>query len=123
MSPTQRVLVALFVLVQLALPMSYYVDDDPFDERFAWRMFSPQRMVRCAVELRDGASGERLDPDEPLPSPWVTWLERGHGDVARAWALHACEEEGFSSLHGQLTCRMPDGEVVVPLRLDEELCP
>ena len=45
--------IAVFVAVQLALPLHYYLlRDDHHDERFAWRMFSSTRMLTCTVELR-----------------------------------------------------------------------
>ncbi len=45
----------VFVLVQLLLPLLYYVRPQaiPHDERFAWRMFSPMRMARCAPYVAD----------------------------------------------------------------------
>ena len=48
---------ALFVAFQLAVPLSYYLRADPYDERFAWRMFSDLRVHHCetvATEVRDG---------------------------------------------------------------------
>ena len=48
-----RLIVAV-VLAQLLIPLTYYSHRDPHDERFAWRMFSPMRMLGSDFELSDG---------------------------------------------------------------------
>ena len=44
-APSKSRLANIFIVAVIAsqiwLPLSYYLGDDPFDERFAWRMFSP----------------------------------------------------------------------------------
>lgn len=109
--------ILLFLAVQLGLPLSYYASSDRYDERFAWRMFSSQRMVRCSVAFRDpnpvALGGE-------IAAPWVTWMKRGHRRVVLAFADQRCAEGG--ELYVDMVCVLPDGRVDHPLAPDQDLC-
>ncbi|MBW2464764.1 MAG: hypothetical protein JRH11_24155, partial [Deltaproteobacteria bacterium] len=45
MGRKKNTLIVAFLAFQLLLPLRYYMGSDEFDERFAWRMFSPIRMT------------------------------------------------------------------------------
>ncbi len=124
--------IVAFLAVQLALPVSYYLGDAPLDERFAWRMFSPIRMVRCRLDVREGTArtpvpaadlkpGARLAtprtpvrPEAELHAVWMSLLRRGRPDVIAAWADARCgrmERDAGAPvpLYVGVVCRMPDG--------------
>src|SRR6185369_4719609 len=65
---------ALWLLVHVAIPLHYYyLGDDLYDERFAWRMFSAVRLQRCEVVVTELARGSvRAVPlIQILPAPWT----------------------------------------------------
>ncbi len=115
----RSVLVLAFLGLQLGLPLSYYLGHDRYDERFAWRMFSPQRMVRCQVSVRDSGT---VSVSSEVAAPWVSWMRRGHLRVVYAYAERRCAEQG-GPLFIDLRCRLPDGTIDQLLDPDEDLCP
>ncbi len=97
-----------FLAVQIGLPAAYYVGDDPFDERFAWRMFSPVRLARCTVEAFDGSAGQ-LTPialSRELHVVWINLLKRARPGVIDAVAERLCENR--SDVRMRLSCTPPD---------------
>jgi hypothetical protein len=120
----QHLAVIAFLTVQLGAPLSYYLSDRGYDERFAWRMFSPTRMVRCQARVLawEGADSEEIDLGRELAAPWVSWMERGHAHVVRGAGAFLCARRGPDArLTADLVCRTPDGEREVLLR-QEPLC-
>jgi len=121
-------LVLGFLALQLGAPISYYLQDDTYDERFAWRMFSPTRMVKCQVALTDRTDGAAtpVNLKAELPDVWRTWLSRGHVRVVRAFGTWRCDDARARGedphLTGTLTCARPDGTVDVLLDPTEDLC-
>lgn len=89
----------LFALVSIAIPLRYYLGDDLYDERFAWRMFSRVRVQECAAEVtEDGLPLVVLgrDPSAPgiLPAPWHSLLQRNRPAVVNGFLRWRCEAEG-----------------------------
>jgi hypothetical protein len=92
-----RVVVAGFLLVQLLVPLRYYLGDDQYDERFSWRMFSATRVVRCRTIAHEAVG----DPGTPRPvqlmatihEAWIETLRRNREDVIRAFLARRCDEE------------------------------
>src|SRR5690606_11751297 len=75
--------IALLVAVQLLIPLTYYLRDDPYDERFAWRMFSGIRLHQCRTRAFD-LRGERaleLDLNSVIHRAWINNLARNRRDV------------------------------------------
>lgn len=108
----------LWTLAMVAIPLRYYVGDDRYDERFAWRMFSAVRVARCQVrvsEIRGGA--ERPIPlMEVLPVPWAVLLERNRSAVIDAFLRWRCEtREGVSEVRFHNACRDPAGGELPPV--------
>jgi len=90
---------ALFALVSIAIPLRYYLGDDLYDERFAWRMFSRVRVQECSAEVtEDGLALVVLgrDPSAPgiLPAPWHALLQRNRPAVVHRFLLWRCDAEG-----------------------------
>ena len=73
---------ALVLGSQALLPAHYYLGTDPLDERFAWRMFSPVRMLTCQVEYE--VQGVPVALPEHFHSAWITLVKRGRLDVTEA---------------------------------------
>lgn len=117
-----RVFIVAAVLAQLLIPLTYYLRDDPYDERFAWRMFSGVRLQECdatVLETRGGA--ERVvDPYQVVPAGWVTGLERNRRTVVERYLELRCEEEGTTAVRFENRCREVDGapRPMVELRRD-----
>lgn len=106
-----RVFIVVAVLAQLLIPLTYYLRDDPYDERFAWRMFSGVRLQECegAMLERHGEREEAVNPYEVVPAGWVTSLERNRRSVVERYLALRCEEEGMTSVRFENTCREVDG--------------
>ena len=106
------VLIAAVVLINIALPASYYIgrSDSPlarYDERFAWRMFSPVRMARCQVELYDGA--ERIQLQRELHVVWINLLKRARPSVVDRVLDKFCGERGPDpDIRLQMVCTPPE---------------
>ena len=113
--------VVRFVLAVLALqlfvPLTYYLQTgDPYDERFAWRMFSAVRMYSCrttATETVDG-SEQAISLSSTLHQAWVNHLARNRRDVVVAFLDAHCDEEGVSEVTVRNDCSAPDGRSVEP---------
>lgn len=97
---------------QLLFPLRYYLGDDPFDERFAWRMFSPVRLVSCDVRLLD-ADHRPINLSQGVHVVWVNLLKRARLQVLDAVADRLCADavaEGRPAhMYAEITCPPPDG--------------
>jgi hypothetical protein len=115
--------IAALLVSQLSLPLRWYAlrdADDPFDERFAWRMFSPERMVRCTARAQlDGAP---VDLGREFHSAWLTLVERGRMDVVNAVVKRVCLTNPGRTLRMSLTCREIDGAERVMIEPADDLC-
>ena len=82
----------VFVLVQLLVPASYYLRDDPYDERFAWRMFSSVRVERCrttAAEAR-GREVTQITLPRAMHAAWEQHMRRNRRAVIERFLEHRC---------------------------------
>lgn len=113
----QPVAVGVFVvavLVQAAVPLGYYLGEDRFDERFAWRMFSAVRVYDCnfgAYETRDG-SEQPVNLMSTIHVAWITTLRRGREAVMDRYLDWRCEQEGVSAARVVNRCTTPEGNRV-----------
>ena len=85
--------IAAYLVAMVALPVSYYLRDDPFDERFAWRMFSSIRTMRCQVAVSERPRAGRargVDPVRVVSAPWVKHLQRAQPVVAERFLRSRC---------------------------------
>jgi hypothetical protein len=88
---------ALWLAFHVLVPLRYYVlpGHDPYDERFAWRMFSAVRVQRCEVTVEETI----LDTPRPvrlvtwLPMPWIALVERNRPAVQRGLLSFRCDAE------------------------------
>ncbi len=107
----------VFLLAQAVIPLRYYFGSDPYDERFAWRMFSDIRMQQCRVSATETAGGsEHVVPlMRTIHVAWITTLERNRSAVVRRYLRWRCEQEGVTSARLTTNCVTPDGRPVPPL--------
>lgn len=101
-----------FLGLQLALPVSYYLGEDRFDERFAWRMFSSIRMTDCQLKARRAAGPNEFDEVEvyrDIQIAWANLIKRNRGEVARAYLERRCELGESPQVELRTVCRSPDG--------------
>lgn len=99
--------IALYLLVQIALPARYYACGDELDERFAWRMFSPTRVLGCEVELT--ADGQPVRLRSKYHEVWVKLAERGRPAVLDAMVADHCRSA--RDLRVKLSCKPPPSMV------------
>ncbi len=104
--------IAAVLLVNIALPLSYYIgrSDSPlarYDERFAWRMFSPVRIARCQVDLYDGETPIQLTRE--LHVVWINLLKRARPSVVNRVLDKFCDERGpDADIRLSMVCTPPE---------------
>lgn len=121
-----RLGIAAFLVVQLVMPLRYYLGDDEYDERFAWRMFSAIRVVECqtsATEELDREHGDAVRPidlDRVIHPAWINNIRRNRYDVIEAFLARRCEEEGVARVEIANQCVAADGTARDPLKWTRE---
>ena len=99
--------IAAFLALQLAIPLLYYtVRRDRHDERFAWRMFSPMRMIQC--DPRVVVDGKPFALTSRFHEAWYELARRGRFAVIEAMAARLCEGGGHT-VRVTMTCKTIDG--------------
>lgn len=96
--------VAAWLLVQLALPASYYVRGEASEERFAWRMFSDVWWYHktCRISLVErldipGEAGERsrrpVNLDREYHATWPRQIQRARRAVLEKVLRQRCDTD------------------------------
>ena len=103
----------LFLGIQTALPLRYYLGSDPYDERFAWRMYSPVFLAGCQVNFstKHGLQGDgthTVDPEELVHSAAVTLMRLGRSEAVERFAELWCPRHPGAPLYAQHTCMQPE---------------
>ena len=106
-----NVLIAAFLLLQLALPLRYYLGGGGYDERFSWRMFSTLRMRQCKVKVSETIGDDRrsVDLQKALQIAWIGMLERYRRPVVDKLLARRCAAVGARAVHYQRSCVDTDG--------------
>ena len=100
------VFIHAFLLVQVALPLQYYLARrDRFDERFAWRMFSVERMAQCKPLFRVGDDPQPVQLGATFHEAWIGIANRGRRDVLDAMAARLCRDNPDKPVKLEMTCR------------------
>ncbi len=99
--------IALFLVVQMAVPASYYLRKDRHDERFSWRMFSTMRMAKCDPEVNVG--GARVALGGEFHEAWIELARRGRTSVLEAMAARLCQRHRGQEVVLWLRCTYLDG--------------
>lgn len=120
----RSIFIVVWIALQVAFPLSYYVGQqtryDAYDERWAWRMFSPIRMVRCQSEFRVG--GDAAPLGSIYHATWSTLAARGRPDVLRAIGDDLCRRNPGQGVTLTLVCREADGTRVQLEDGADDLC-
>lgn len=106
--------IAGFLAFQIALPLAYYLGEDRFDERFAWRMFSSVRLTECEMRARESEEAGEFDrfyAHRDIQVAWVRLIERNRDRVVRAYLRRRCNQQPVERVEVRTTCRAPDGVV------------
>jgi hypothetical protein len=107
----------IYLLVQVAVPLHYYAARaDKNDERFAWRMFSSVRLLRCGSgprlarppEFRVG--GRPVDLYGEFHEAWVEISRRGRIHVIEAMARELCARNPGEPVTVSFSCTSVDGK-------------
>lgn len=105
--------IGCWLLVQIVLPVSYYLGKDPTDERFSWRMFSARRMQPCEWSLSTratpGASWQVVPLERYAHNAWADRLMRGQRGVVDRFLERLCADSSVSESRYSLSCRPLDG--------------
>jgi len=111
-----RRILFVFLAFQLIVPLTYYVRADPYDERFAWRMFSAVRLHRCRPNASEVANGQERPVDMPkvIHQAWINTMARNREDVIRAFLAKRCEEEDVEEATLSNVCVTPAGTRLAP---------
>lgn len=101
---------------QLIVPLTYYLRSDPYDERFAWRMFSAVRLHSCQTTATEtvGDVEQSIPLTQVIHRAWVNHLSRNRRDVVHAFLRRRCREEGVTRVKVQNDCTTPDGASLQP---------
>jgi hypothetical protein len=109
MASWQGRFIAVFLLVQLLLPLHYYLArKDPHDERFAWRMFSPMRMSRCKPSIVMNDKPVNLGSE--FHEAWLEIASRGRFSVLEAMGAKLCAKYPKSEVRLSVECTYLDRE-------------
>jgi hypothetical protein len=99
--------IAAFVVVQLALPATYYLRHDRHDERFSWRMFSTMRMATCSIAMR--RAGQPVTLGAEFHEAWIELAKRGRQTVVEAMGAELCRKYPGQEVVADLRCHYLDG--------------
>ena len=99
--------IAAFLLVQLAVPVTYYLRRDRHDERFSWRMFSPMRMAKC--EPKAQVAGAPIALSATFHDAWIELAKRGRRSVLEAMGRRLCRDHAGQEVVLWLRCQYLDG--------------
>lgn len=96
--------IVAFVAIQLLLPLQYYfVRLDTHDERWAWRMFSPTRMVKCEVAMT--VDGQPVAMSREFHQAWPETAQRGRRVVVEQMGAHLCKKYKGKAVVARLSCK------------------
>lgn len=93
-------LIGVFLAFQVVMPLSYYLGDHDYDERFSWRMFSTRRMARCQVAVQETLAGpagpttRAVSLGKTLQVAWVNILKRYRPAVVEKFLHVRCAAGG-----------------------------
>jgi hypothetical protein len=110
------IFIAVVLLWQVFLPLSYYFNEDDSDERFAWRMFSIlsrfQKGCEVAVSEWGRAPGSTGNPPKPLDlqDGWSNLLAKSRLAVVEKYLRLRCQLSPMASaVQFMQICTLPKG--------------
>lgn len=118
-----NLIIGAFIAFMIATPLSYYtVRSDPYDERFAWRMFSTMRMVKCKPQWTVGEPKQVVQLGKTFHEAWIGIARRGRQSVTGPMSEHLCEKNPGKPVRLWLSCRSLTGERKFLSEGEDDLC-
>jgi hypothetical protein len=117
-----NVFIGLFLAFQVIMPLSYYLGDRDYDERFSWRMFSTLRLRDCDIHVTETLreAGSRVAREVAVSADvqvaWVRLLERMRTRVVDNYLHRRCEREQVEHVDYVRSCRDTDGKALPETR-------
>lgn len=111
-----------WLALQIWIPATYYYrSDDPYDERFSWRMFSAVRVQHCSAHVAEQREGrwERLNLMETLPAPWISLLERSRPAVIDGFMDWRCDH-GADGVRLTIQCTDANRQTLPPVEHERQ---
>jgi hypothetical protein len=117
----QNTFIAVFLAVQIGVPLHYYLSEPDYDERFSWRMFSTLRLRDCAVHVTEtprdaGGVSREVAIERDVHVAWLRLLERMRGPVVDKYLRRRCELAAIERVEYVRTCKDTDGTELSPTR-------
>jgi hypothetical protein len=111
------IFLAVFLGLQLLIPLRYYLGSDPYDERFSWRMFSAVRVHRCQVSVVETVADQPrpVDLARAIHFAWINTLERNRDSVVKKFLQVRCARDDVSEVTLTNHCVTPDGTRIEPI--------
>jgi hypothetical protein len=110
--------IAVFVLLQFVVPLTYLGREDAADERFTWRSLTEAAAPPCeasaALERVDGER-ETIFLEKLIHKDWVDYVAQGRRAVVDAFLMKQCEADGV--LQVELVNRCDDGRGIREYKL------
>lgn len=109
-----------FLAFQLIVPLTYYLRADPYDERFAWRMFSAIRLHSCQTSVNESVAVDGVEQARTVNlrlavhQAWITTLGRNRRNVIQAFLERRCEEPSVVEVRLSNRCAATDGTALNP---------
>jgi hypothetical protein len=144
--PLRSIFLLIFFAIQIYLPLSYYLGNYPWDERFSWRMFSSVRSLQCQSQFiveqtqtqaqnlqpcpnHPSQTCQKLKPSEHLHVVWINLIQRGRLEVINEFAQQHCAKSPNAMFFAELKCEATDGsmnngtrELIDVIDLNQNLC-
>ena len=120
-SKFKYIIFILFLGVQMYFALSYYMGKYPWDERFAWRMFSTVRSLQCKPQAwiqnhqakqacphhsQHKCNAVRFTQDVHMI--WYNLMKRGRKEVIQSWVKRICARPQTEALYFSLQCPHPE---------------
>ncbi len=110
MKTQTRVFIAAFLVLQVLLPLRYYVQEN-VDERFAWRMFISPHDKICTpqVTLTSYGQEDQVDMLEILHPAWISNIKENRPEIIEPYLKRLCAQAGAESVVMVNNCT-PEGQ-------------
>jgi hypothetical protein len=113
-----RAFIVLVLGYHVGMPLTYYLSDRVYDERFSWRMFSTVRLQECDIVVTETVMHGDAAVDVPTPvtkdvqTAWISILKRMRPAVIEKYLAHRCDSA--SATHAKFVgrCRNTDGTLL-----------
>jgi hypothetical protein len=110
------IFIAVVLLWQVFLPLSYYFNEDDSDERFAWRMFSILSSFQKGCDVAVSEWGRTAAPTGNPPQPldlqdgWSKLLAKNRLAVVEKYLRLRCQANPMASaVQFMQICTLPRG--------------